>query len=131
MVIFWGYFTFQLISPNLLKKEYVVFKKLDKHNHWFLKILKGKDVDDWILNYGEMKVYMDMSNKLTGEVMTNKLRNLFFDFQKKVFADCHYPEKMVGVPLKKHFIYGDETVPATVFMTPGLVLVLVISSLKI
>ncbi|XP_066260922.1 ABC transporter G family member 23-like [Euwallacea similis] len=82
-------------------------------------------IENSVIDYGEIKVYMDMSNKLTGAVMAKKIFKLFIDFQKKLFSDCHLPEKFGSLPIQEYLLFGDESVPLSGFMAPGMILLLV------
>ncbi|XP_066145247.1 ABC transporter G family member 23-like isoform X2 [Euwallacea fornicatus] len=82
-------------------------------------------IDNSVVDYGEIKVYMDMSNKLTGAVMAKKIFKLFIDFQKKLFSDCDLPEKFGSLPFQEYQLFGDESAPLSRFMTPGMILLLV------
>ncbi|CAH0554397.1 unnamed protein product [Brassicogethes aeneus] len=86
----------------------------------------GKDSEDDVLDFSEIKVWMDMSNRQIGQTMKYKLLTLYLDFQKDVLEDCKLNKKLADMPL--HFfdgIYGKSTETFTVFMTPGTLVTLI------
>ncbi|XP_050310195.1 ABC transporter G family member 23-like isoform X2 [Anthonomus grandis grandis] len=83
------------------------------------RVEKGKDAENYMANFGEIKAYLDMSNRQTGATLKYKLYELFYDFQEAVFRECGWPERLGNLPLRQNFIYGNEDESYTVYMIPG------------
>ncbi|CAG9760963.1 unnamed protein product [Ceutorhynchus assimilis] len=89
------------------------------------RIHLGTDSHEWTVDFGEIKAHMDMSNRLTGGALAAKLLFLFLDFQKELFLDCNLDEKLARIPIKNNFLYVDNQKPLTIFVTPGMVIMLI------
>ncbi|KAL1498316.1 hypothetical protein ABEB36_009132 [Hypothenemus hampei] len=89
------------------------------------RIRLGKDSDDWIVNYGELKVYMDMTNKFTGVILATKMFDLFTKFQEELFQECHLQKKISNIPIQENYLYVKKDAPLTISVTPGMAVLLV------
>lgn len=83
------------------------------------RIEQGKDAETWMADFGEIKAYLDMSNRQIGATLKYKLFELFYDFQEDLFEECKWPKRMGNMPLRQHFIHGNEDEPYTIYMIPG------------
>lgn len=83
------------------------------------RINNGKDAEEWMAHFGEIKAYLDMSNRQTGATLKYKLYNLFYDFQEQLFDECKWPRRLGSLPIRKYFMYGNEDEAYTVYMIPG------------
>jgi ABC-type multidrug transport system permease subunit len=81
----------------------------------------GKDVDVDVLNFSEIKVWMDMSNRQIGATIKYKLLSLYIDFQKDLLRDCNLDPRMTDYMNLTTF-YGTTEDTFTDYMAPGLVL---------
>ncbi|KAI7815043.1 ABC subfamily G member 21 [Rhyzopertha dominica] len=87
------------------------------------RIMDGRTADDEILEFSQLKIWLDMSNRQIGTTIKYKFFNLFIDFQKEVFKDCNYFPDLGDIPIKfNDAVYGDEDETYTVFVTPGMML---------
>lgn len=82
----------------------------------------GLNSPEWIVQYGEIRGYMDMSNRFTGAALAIKLYRLFIEFQDKLLSDCKLPEKFAHIPIDENFFFGNDRTPYTTFVTPGIAL---------
>ncbi|XP_019756664.2 ABC transporter G family member 23 [Dendroctonus ponderosae] len=85
----------------------------------------GLNSPEWIVHYGEIRGYMDMSNRFTGAALAIKLYRLFIEFQDKLLSDCKLPQKFAHIPIDENFFFGNDHTPYTTFVTPGIALLLV------
>ncbi|CAG9760962.1 unnamed protein product [Ceutorhynchus assimilis] len=83
------------------------------------RIEDGKDAESWISEFGEIKAYLDMSNRQIGMTLKFKLYKLFYDFQEEVFRECNWPARLGNLPMRREYMYGDEEEVFTIFMIPG------------
>lgn len=67
-------------------------------------------------------VFITSLDRQIGATLKFKLLKKFLDFQKSLATDCHLPERIVDIPVRIHYEYGDDTEPYSVFMTPGVLL---------
>ncbi|XP_066145077.1 ABC transporter G family member 23-like [Euwallacea fornicatus] len=86
------------------------------------RIQDGNNADTWTINYGEIKAYLDMSNRQTGATLQFKLYELFYNFQKSLFIDCGWLENLGSLPIKKDYLFGNEDEAYTIFMIPGTII---------
>ncbi|KAL1498317.1 hypothetical protein ABEB36_009133 [Hypothenemus hampei] len=84
----------------------------------------GKEADNWIVSFGEIKAFMDLSNRQTGATLKYKLYELFYNFQEELFKECNYPAKLGNLPIQKSFLYGNEDESYVVYMIPGTIITL-------
>ncbi|RZC34174.1 ABC transporter G family member, partial [Asbolus verrucosus] len=103
------------------------------------RIEEGRNIDAEVLDFSEIKVWLDMSSKTTndfgksthfccvfsdrqiGATMKYKLLDLYKDFQNDLFKDCKYDTQLTDF-IKLETIYGSKDDTFTDYMTPGLVL---------
>ncbi|XP_050499822.1 ABC transporter G family member 23-like isoform X1 [Diabrotica virgifera virgifera] len=74
------------------------------------------------LDFGQIKVRLDMSNQHIGTTLKSKLIDLYLDFQKSVFVDCKYEAKAAEIPIQTEYIYGYKNDPFQVFVIPGVII---------
>lgn len=74
-----------------------------------------------------VRTIVSFADRQIGTTIKYKLFNLYVDFQKAVYVDCNYTEGLANIPMKfNDAVYGDEDETYTVFMTPGMLLTLVL-----
>ncbi|XP_076266668.1 ABC transporter G family member 23-like [Rhynchophorus ferrugineus] len=88
------------------------------------RIRLGQGAEKSSYNFGEIKVYLDMSNRQIGIMLQQKLIERFVQFQEDVLIHCNISTKLVEFPFKIHFYNGHNDEPMTVFMAPGIVVLL-------
>ncbi|XP_076266304.1 ABC transporter G family member 23-like isoform X2 [Rhynchophorus ferrugineus] len=86
------------------------------------RIYEGKDAESWLADFGEIKAYLDMSNRQIGATLKYKLYELFYDFQEDLFTQCNWTKRLGNMPIRKHFIFGNEDEPYTIYMIPGTII---------
>nr|XP_022905336.1 ABC transporter G family member 20-like isoform X2 [Onthophagus taurus] len=79
-------------------------------------------IDNETLSLSEIKVWLDMSNRQIGLTLKSKLLAKFVHFQKKLFKDCEYLEKLIDQPLNFHYLFGNEKEEFINSMVPGILL---------
>ncbi|XP_018577430.1 ABC transporter G family member 23 isoform X2 [Anoplophora glabripennis] len=83
------------------------------------RIEKGKDIDDEVLDFSEIKVWLDMSNRQVGATVKYKLIDLYIDFQNAIFEDCHFIPGLGDFPVRMDFYFGTKDDTFVTYMTPG------------
>ncbi|KAJ8920069.1 hypothetical protein NQ315_011723 [Exocentrus adspersus] len=83
------------------------------------RIEKGKDVEQEVLDFSEIKVWLDMSNRQIGATLKYKLIDLYTDFQNAVFEDCRFVPGLGDLPVQVDYYFGSKEDTFTIFMTPG------------
>lgn len=83
------------------------------------QIQDGSHAENWTLDFGEIKAYLDMSNRQTGATLKYKLYEMFNDFEEDLFADCNWPRNLGNLPIRNNYYYGNQDEAYTVYMTPG------------
>lgn len=86
------------------------------------RVNNGRQVSDADIDFGEIKVWLDMSNRQIGASVKARLFRLFQDFQVSAFKDCQYNELLGRVPLRFTFEFGVEDEDYTNYMIPGVLL---------
>lgn len=80
------------------------------------------NVPDSAVEYSQIKVWLDMSDRQIGTSIKFKLMKKYLEFSKSLVTDCNLPEKIGDIPMRFHYEYGSDADSFTVFMVPGVLL---------
>ncbi|XP_029173363.1 ABC transporter G family member 20 [Nylanderia fulva] len=86
----------------------------------------GRSTTDWDVEFGELKVVMDMSNQQIGQLLQRDLIYAFQDFAKELTVACNYSAKLTSIPVQFNTpIYGPAEPNFTDFAAPGIILTII------
>ncbi|KAI2474063.1 ATP binding cassette (ABC) protein subfamily G member, 20-like [Diabrotica virgifera virgifera] len=83
-----------------------------------------RDPDDIVVDFSQIKVWLDMSNYQIALSMKQKLIEKYKDFQESVFTECKFVLKLYDQPLRMDNFYvgSNKNEPFLVFMIPGILI---------
>ncbi|XP_072378316.1 ABC transporter G family member 23-like [Diabrotica undecimpunctata] len=83
-----------------------------------------RDPDDIVVDFSQIKVWLDMSNYQIALSMKQKLIEKYKDFQESVFTECKFVLKLYEQPLRMDNFYvgSNKNEPFLIFMIPGILI---------
>ncbi|XP_030750299.1 ABC transporter G family member 23-like isoform X1 [Sitophilus oryzae] len=88
------------------------------------RIRLGNKAGKSTLEFGEIKIFLDMSNSQVGTMLQRKLIDQFTEFEQDLFIHCNISKKLLEFPFKTEFYYGNNQQSLTIFMAPGFIVLL-------
>lgn len=85
--------------------------------------LYGSELSEDEVEQGEIPIWLDMSNRQLGTIMTKSIVDSYHAFSKDLLGRCHANPKIGEIPV--HFedpVYGVDNPNFAVFAAPGIIL---------
>lgn len=83
----------------------------------------GSELTPEEVDMGEIPIWLDMSNRQLGTIMTKSIIDSYHAFSRDLLSNCHANPKIGEIPV--HFedpVYGVENPNFAVFAAPGIIL---------
>ncbi|XP_046820334.1 ABC transporter G family member 20-like [Vespa crabro] len=87
------------------------------------RLMNSRYVEDRDIEMGEIKIWLDMSNRQIGLFLKNKLYETYFESMRNIMTECHLPSKITNIPLSfEKPIFGKKNDDYINFSAPTFIL---------